>query len=146
MRDDWGRDGEDAVAAAIHDGEVRVRVVVAHEDRECVVSGDADEAADDAGVDPELAGLAEVADILDEGESHAHADGIDDAVEVLVKCGALAEDEPEHRELGELLREARAEERYAQVVHDRLRLAGEGSEPAQRDADEQRGVGGKHAE
>ena len=91
-------------------------IVVAHDDGKGEVAGNGRKGAADAGSHPARTGCEQVFDVLEGGESHAHADGVYDAVHAFVKVPALAQEEPQQEEFGGLFRDGGAEESRAEGV------------------------------
>ena len=97
--------------------EVVDRVVVAYEHGKGVVAGDGQQGTHGSDGHPVVDVAEDVGDVLDSGKTKADADGIDDAVEVLVEVGVLAQHQPQGQQLERLLGERCHEERQSGGTH-----------------------------
>lgn len=83
---------------------------VAHEDAVIVMTRYSEKGTRDAHAEPVFACRAEVCQVFETCETHAHADGVYDAVHLLVEIGVFAHHQEEHDEFSQFLWNACAEE------------------------------------
>ncbi len=77
---------------------------------------DGGQAAADAGSHPVCSGCDQVFEVFEGRETHAHANGIDDAVHPLVEIRILLQEQPQAEQLGRFFRDGGAEEGLPQSV------------------------------
>ena len=103
------------------------------------MAGDGRKGAADAHCDPVGTGGQQVFDILEGREAHPHAHGIHNAIHPFIEILALAQEQPQHEQLGGLFRNGGAEEGTAESVHATVDFCGEQAQPHKRHGDTQRG-------
>ena len=82
----------------------------------------------------EVSGILEdIHEILERGETHGHADGVNDTVHTLVEIRVHAKKAPEHKQFRQLLRYGRPEERGGYAAAERMNLRRIQARPAERD-------------
>ena len=109
MGDDRSKECPAEVVELVLTFEPVLRKEVTHEDAVVIMTRHGEERTRDTYAEPVFACRTEVCQVLESCEAHADADGIDDAVHLLVEIRVFAHHQEEHDEFGQFLGNACSE-------------------------------------
>ena len=101
-------------------------------------------ASHDCRPDPVFA-LQQVHDVFGSGKSQSHTSGIDNAIQVLVVIGIVAQHEPQHEQLGHLLGQCGGKQRRGDRPPERAQVIHKQANHPQQLSDDQRNERGTHS-